>query len=140
MPDMGISPSAVLGSPRPAGHATTLPLVQVADACGDASTEPLMPYQQAIALADILKAIADPTRVRLLDHLAAVPGGTVCACHLPGQLGISQPTLSHHLKKLVDAGVLTREQRGRWAHYTVVPDALAGVTTFLRAAVSSPQI
>ena len=116
--------------------AVTLPIVAQSDTCCDASTEPLMPYPQAIALADILKAIADPTRVRLLDHLAAVPGGTVCACHLPGQLSISQPTLSRHLKKLVHAGILTREQRGRWAHYTVVPAALEGITAFLTATTS----
>jgi ArsR family transcriptional regulator len=110
-----------------------LPIAPQSDTCSDAGTEPLMPYPQATALADTLKAIADPTRVRLLDHLASVPGGTVCACHLPGQLGISQPTLSHHLKKLVAAGILTREQRGRWAHYTVVPAALEGVRAFITA-------
>ena len=70
-------------------------------------------------LAEIFKALADPTRVRVLAYVAASSEGTVCACHLPGELGISQPTLSHHLKKLVAAGLMTREQRGRWAHFTV---------------------
>ncbi len=87
----------------------------------------------ATVVADLLKALADPTRVRLVDYLAAVPGGTVCACHLPAQLGISQPTLSHHLKKLVDAGIITREQRGRWAHYTVRSEALGSLQKFLRS-------
>lgn len=90
-----------------------------------------MDAPRAVALADVFKALADPTRVRLLDHIAAAPDGTACACHLPDALGISQPTLSHHMKKLVEAGLVTREQRGRWAHYTVQTDALAAVRAFL---------
>lgn len=85
-------------------------------------------------LAEVLKALADPTRLRLLGYVAAAPGGTVCACHLTGELGIAQPTLSHHLKKLVDAGILTREQRGRWAHYTVVAGSLTPALAFLASA------
>ena len=65
--------------------------------------------------------------------LASAQGGTVCACHLPDELGISQPTLSHHLKKLVGAGIITREQRGRWAHYAVVPEVLDLARDFLGA-------
>ncbi|MDO5535174.1 MAG: metalloregulator ArsR/SmtB family transcription factor, partial [Propionibacteriaceae bacterium] len=93
------------------------------DACA-AGGPAVMPADRAACLADVFKALADPTRVRLLDHIAAAPGGTACACHLPDSLGISQPTLSHHLKKLTEAGLVTREQRGRWAHYTAVVGVL----------------
>lgn len=105
--------------------------VGAAESCCPASTATLPGAQRAAALADVFKALGDPTRVRLLGYVASAQGGTVCACHLPDELGISQPTLSHHLKKLVTAGLLTREQRGRWAHYTVVPEALADARSFL---------
>lgn len=78
-----------------------------------------------------LKALADPTRLRVLSHVAAQGCDSVCACDLIDVLDISQPTISHHLKKLVDAGLLTREQRGRWAHYSVVREAFAELQHFL---------
>lgn len=71
-----------------------------------------------------LKALADPSRLQLLSHLASRGCGDVCSCDLGADVGLSQPTVSHHLKKLVEAGLLTREQRGRWAHYSVVPGSL----------------
>ncbi|WP_288800250.1 ArsR/SmtB family transcription factor [Arsenicicoccus cauae] len=100
------------------------------DCCAAGST-PLMPADRAVCLAEIFKALGDPTRVRLVGYLASAQGGTVCACHLPDELGISQPTLSHHLKRLVSAGIITREQRGRWAHYAVVPEVLDVARAFL---------
>ncbi|MEA5154325.1 MAG: metalloregulator ArsR/SmtB family transcription factor [Raineyella sp.] len=97
-----------------------------------------MPVGRAERLAEIFKALSDPTRVRLLAHICSSEHGTACACHLPETLGISQPTLSHHLKKLVEAGLITREQRGRWAHYTAVTDVLDVVQDFLgESAVAS---
>lgn len=102
----------------------------VGEACAPASPT-LMPADRAVCLAEIFKALADPTRVRLLAHIADAEHGTACACHLPASLGISQPTLSHHLKKLTDAGLITREQRGRWAHYTAVPAVLDVARDFL---------
>lgn len=81
--------------------------------------------EQAQRAAGMLKALADPMRLRLLSHVAAQGCDAVCACDLTEELGIRQPTVSHHMKKLVEAGLLTREQRGRWAHYTVVPAAFA---------------
>lgn len=78
-----------------------------------------------------LKALSDPTRLRLLSHVAAQGCAAVCVCDLTAEVGISQPTVSHHMKKLVDAGLLTREQRGRWAHYSVVPEAFAELRSFL---------
>lgn len=101
------------------------------DACCAPSGPGLLPAEHAARLAAVFKALADPTRVRVLAHVAASPEGTVCACHLPESLGISQPTLSHHLKRLTEAGLVTREQRGRWAHYTAVPAALDAARAFL---------
>lgn len=86
---------------------------------------------EAEHLALRLKALSDPTRLQLLSHVAAQGCGDVCACDLTEPLGISQPTVSHHMKKLVDAGLLTREQKGRWAHYSVVPSAFAELRAFL---------
>ena len=86
---------------------------------------------EAERAAALLKALADPMRLRLLSHVAAQGCQDICACDLTAEMGISQPTVSHHMKKLVDAGLLTREQRGRWAHYTVVPEAFAEIRRML---------
>lgn len=86
---------------------------------------------QAERLAEMLKALADPTRLRLLSHITAQGCQEVCDCDLTEELGITQPTVSHHMKKLVDAGLITREQRGRWAHYSVVPEAFDQLRNFL---------
>ena len=99
--------------------------------CAAAAPQHLMPASDADALAALLKALADPVRLRLLRLVAESPDTTVCACHLPTALGISQPTLSHHLKKLVDAGLLAREQRGRWAHYQLEAGTLGSVRVYL---------
>ena len=82
-------------------------------------------------MAKKLKALSDPTRLRVLSHVAAQGCDAVCACDLTDVLDISQPTISHHLKKLVEAGLLSREQRGKWAHYTVVREAFAELRQFL---------
>jgi ArsR family transcriptional regulator len=84
----------------------------------------------AEAVAARLKALAEPTRLRLLSLVAAHAGAEACVCDLTEPVGLSQPTVSHHLKVLVDAGLLTRDKRGVWAYYALVPgalDALAGV-------------
>lgn len=70
-------------------------------------------------LAIVLKALADPVRIRLVSLIASSPDGEACACDLPGAVDRSQPTVSHHLSLLVDAGLLRREQRGRWAWFSV---------------------
>lgn len=110
---------------EPGASATT------AEGCCPGAQHALMDAERAAGLAVLLKALADPTRVRLLDYLAASGEGTACACHLPEALGISQPTLSFHMRKLHDAGLVDRERRGRWVHYTVRPEALEPVRTFL---------
>ena len=108
-----------------------LPVATAADVCCPGADCDLLPVQEASDLADVFRALGDPNRVRLLRYLAQSDGGTACACHLPEALGITQPTLSFHLRKLHDAGLVSREQRGRWVHWTVRPEALAGVKAFL---------
>ena len=107
---------------------TTLP-VATAACCAPLVRAPLG-AEDATRLASTLKAIADPARLRLLSLVAAHEGAEACVCDLTEPLGLSQPTVSHHLKVLVDAGLLTRDKRGVWAYYRLVPgalDALAGV-------------
>lgn len=86
---------------------------------------------QADELARLLKAMADPTRIRMLSMIAAAPTGELCACDLPDALGKSQPTVSHHLRQLTDAGLITREQRGKWAWFRLSIDTLAAVRAAL---------
>lgn len=78
---------------------------------------------EAVRLADALKVVADPARLRLVSLLAA-GGGEVCVCDLTDPLGLSQPTVSHHLKVLYEAGIVAREKRGRWVYYRLVPSPL----------------
>jgi ArsR family transcriptional regulator len=79
---------------------------------------------EAEATARVFKALADPHRVKIVNLLATSPD-PVCVCEFTGPLRLSQPTVSHHLKKLVDAGLLEREQRGTWAYYSLDRDAIA---------------
>ena len=85
-------------------------------------------------LARSLKAIADPARLRLVSIIAAQDGAEVCNCDLTEPLGLGQPTVSHHLKVLVDAGILSREKRGTWAYYRVIPGALDALAQRIGAA------
>ena len=78
---------------------------------------------QASATAELFKALADPARVRIVN-LLATSTEPVCACELYEPLGLSQPTVSHHLKKLTDAGLLAREQRGKWVYFSLRRDAV----------------
>jgi ArsR family transcriptional regulator len=86
----------------------------------------------ATQLASAFAALADPARLRLLSLIAAQPTGEVCACDLVEPLGKSQPTVSHHLKVLYEAGLVDRDKRGTWVWYRVVPERLAA----LRAALA----
>lgn len=104
-----------------------LPLTDLRAVTGMAPTD-------ADILAARLRAVADPVRLRLISMIAEFPGAEACVCHLVDPLGLSQPTVSHHLKVLVDAGILTRDKRGVWAYYAVVPGALADLGTDLSAA------
>lgn len=95
-----------------------------ADACHSCVTGAVLDVTQAEGLARVFKALSDPTRVRLVSIIAAHAGAEACVCELTEPVGLSQPTVSHHLKQLVEAGLLSREQRGRWAYYRVVDQAL----------------
>ncbi len=99
--------------------------------CAPLAREPIT-ASQAADLARKLKALADPTRLRLVSIVAGHDGGEACVCDLTEPLGLTQPTISHHLKILVEAGIFTRDKRGVWAYYALVPgalDTLAAVLT-----------
>lgn len=90
-----------------------------------------MSAHEADQLAVTLKALADPARLRLLSMIAAHDDGEACVCDLTEPLGLTQPTVSHHLRVLLDAGLVTRDKRGVWAYYRLVPEALAGLGAVL---------
>ncbi|HEX2028387.1 MAG TPA: metalloregulator ArsR/SmtB family transcription factor [Nitriliruptorales bacterium] len=94
-------------------------------ACCEPVLDAPLTEDQAADLAAAFKVLADPVRLRLLSLVATAARGEVCACELVDACGRSQPTVSHHLSVLADAGLLTREQRGRWAYFRVVPRSLA---------------
>ena len=105
----------------------SLPLVEASGAgtgCCPPLAEAPLSEADAVQLAVRLKAVADPGRLRLLSLILASPDAEACVCDLTAPLALSQPTVSHHLKVLVDAGLLTREKRGRWAYHRTVPEAL----------------
>lgn len=89
---------------------------------------------EAVDLAGRLKAIADPTRLRLLSILLASEGMAACTCDLTGPLALTQPTVTHHLQKLAAAGLVVGERRGTWTFYRVVPDALTGLAKVISPA------
>jgi ArsR family transcriptional regulator len=94
--------------------------------CPPLSAQPLS-QAQAEQVASLLKALADPVRLRLMSLIASHPGGEACVCDLNDAFDLTQPTISHHLKVLHDAGLLDREKRGVWAYYRARPEALAGL-------------
>ncbi|MFD9701510.1 ArsR/SmtB family transcription factor [Lentzea sp. NPDC059081] len=102
-------------------NAPELPMI--ADECVRVSliAEPLG-RPEAARLAKLLKAVADPARLQLLSLVHAAAEGEACVCDLTEPLGLSQPTVSHHLKILAEAGMLTRERRGTWVYYRLVPE------------------
>jgi ArsR family transcriptional regulator, arsenate/arsenite/antimonite-responsive transcriptional repressor len=108
---------------------TTDPTTTAAACCAPLGAAALSD-EQAEATARVFKALADPHRVRIVNLLATSPD-PVCVCELTGPLGLSQPTVSHHLKKLVQAGLLDREQRGTWAYHSLRRDALGGLAAAL---------
>jgi ArsR family transcriptional regulator len=105
--------------------------IATAAACCMPLSEAPLNAADADRLAAALKVIADPARLRLVSLIQARPDGQACACELQGSLGLSQPTVSHHLKVMVDAGLLERIRRGRWAYFRVVPESLAALTSLL---------
>jgi ArsR family transcriptional regulator len=87
--------------------------------------------EESEQLATALKVIADPTRLRLLSLIQAQPDNEACVCNLTEPLGLTQPTVSHHLKVLRDAGLVERERRGNWAYYRIVGDQLEQLRSLL---------
>jgi ArsR family transcriptional regulator, arsenate/arsenite/antimonite-responsive transcriptional repressor len=107
-----------------------LPMANLdAAACCVPLTGDVIATEDAEQLAYRFKALGDPTRVRLLSLIAAHDGREACICDLTEPVGLSQPTVSHHMKQLADAGLVTREQRGKWAYYRIVDDALTSLAT-----------
>lgn len=102
------------------------PLPQISPLAGE-------PIERADAerLAGVLKALADPARLRLLSLIQSAPEGEACVCDLTAPLGLSQPTVSHHLRILTEAGLLNRDKRGVWAYYSLVPAAIGAVAELL---------
>jgi ArsR family transcriptional regulator, arsenate/arsenite/antimonite-responsive transcriptional repressor len=104
--------------------------------CAPLATAPLSATDAAV-LSGRLKALADPARLRLMSLVLASAGQEACVCDLTAPVGLSQPTVSHHLRLLVEAGLLAREKRGRWSYYRAVPGALGALATVLDGAVRS---
>lgn len=100
-----------------------LPVLQAPACCTPMVREPLT-EDDAKSLAASFKALSDPVRLRLLSLIASFAGGEACVCDLTGPFDVSQPTISHHLKVLREAGLIESERRGTWVYYSVVPGAL----------------
>jgi len=105
---------------------TTLPLIS----CCAPLAAPVLSDEEAEATAALFRSLADPARVRIVNLLASSEEA-VCVCELTPALGLSQPTVSHHLKKLTAAGLLEREQRGKWAYYSLSGEALARLASMV---------
>ena len=103
------------------------PVRALAQCCTPRGSRRPLPREEAERLADAIGVLADPARLQLLSLIGAEPDGEACVCDLTDPLGLSQPTVSHHLKVLHQAGLLEREQRGRWAFYRLAPDRLAAL-------------
>jgi len=107
--------------------------------CSPMVREPLSAHQ-AVQLAGAFKALADPVRLRLLSLIASHAGGEACVCDLTGEFDVSQPTISHHLKVLREAGLLSSQRRGTWVYYRVQPGGLAVLAQLLAAPATEADI
>jgi ArsR family transcriptional regulator len=102
-----------------------------APCCPPLTERPMTP-DEAEPAARMFKALGDPVRLRLFSSVASHEGGEACVCDI-SDVGVSQPTVSHHLKKLKEAGLLTSERRGTWVYYRVEPSVLAAMARILAA-------
>lgn len=103
--------------------------------CGAVPSGRALGADVAADVARRFRALGDPTRVRLVSLIAAQPAGEACICDLTDTVGLSQPTVSHHMRQLVEAGLVSRDQRGRWAYYAVLPAALDLLDEAMRPSV-----
>lgn len=110
--------------------AELLPIRDLQSCCSPITREPLS-TPNSVSLAVSLKALADPARLRIISMIAAHADAEACVCDLTEPLGLSQPTVSHHLRVLTDAGYLTRSKRGTWSYYRLVPGSLDSVSSLL---------
>lgn len=106
--------------------------VSVLEPCCPPLTDDALSEADATELAATFKAIADPVRLRLLSVIATAPDGEICACDLPELFNRSQPTMSHHLGLLTKAGLVEREQRGKWAWFRLTPGRLETLAAVLQ--------
>lgn len=113
-----------------------LPIVEGAVPCCPPLTRVALTEEDAETVAAMFKALSDPVRLRLFSRVASHADGEACVCDIQ-DVGVSQPTVSHHLKKLREAGLLTSERRGTWVYYRVAPGVLAGMAQLL--AVGAPE-
>ncbi|MBW4722320.1 ArsR/SmtB family transcription factor [Saccharothrix obliqua] len=113
----------------------SLPLV---DACSTSLAREPLSSDQAVELARLFKALGDPVRLRLLSLIASHEGGEACVCDLTDAFDLTGPTISHHLKSLREAGLVTSERRATWVFYRAVPEVLAQLSTVLVPGDSLP--
>ena len=106
------------------------------DFCCNPLFEGVVSREAADDMAATFAALGDPARLRIVSMLAAAPDGSACGCDLEGPLGLAQPTVSHHLKILREAGLIEGERRGRWVHYSIVPERLEDLRSALATSVS----
>ncbi len=111
---------------------------EVVAPCCPPLTERTLTAEEAERTAAMFKALSDPVRVRLFSAVASAPGGEACVCDI-SDVGVSQPTVSHHLKKLKEAGLLVSERRGTWVYYRVEPSVLAAMGQLLMAPLPSDR-
>jgi ArsR family transcriptional regulator, arsenate/arsenite/antimonite-responsive transcriptional repressor len=109
-----------------------LPAANASPACCGITRELALSRGEAERTATLLKAVADPTRLQLLALIRASEGSEACVCDLTAPVGLTQPTVSHHLKVLVEAGLLRREKRGTWAWFVLVPERLEDLAAIFR--------
>lgn len=125
---------------RRMSNAKVLPLLEPADQsaapCCPPLTERPFTAEEAETAARMFKALGDPVRLRLFSAVASHEGGEACVCDI-SDVGVSQPTVSHHLKKLKEAGLLTSERRGTWVYYRVEPSVLAAMGKLLTTAAAA---
>jgi DNA-binding transcriptional ArsR family regulator len=127
------------------GSLTQFPLTDITDAssvtsdCAPSDLTEGISLAAATDAASLLKALADPLRLRMLSHIAQTTAGESCVCDLAALADVSQPTVSHHLKVLRDAGVLTSQRRGTWVWYSMAPAHATSVATLLNSLMAAPS-